>query len=363
MTTIQNKTKQDNTLTGRWRKGGMQSNYLRESTNVLNYFPGPGRQNIIPDLSTNKTLSNDKQPISSLGIYQTNGLGQVASSEYGPGTLKSTNIQVRIPVITNENSQGTVTLNEKKTNFVNYRPTDPALIQSLRHNPLSIYAVGDAKKSPIPAFFSYIRPDNYNTYKSIQHTNINKDTIQQGIDGSPQINILGLTDQNPFMGLTTVVNQEPTFSGKTYGGNDDSSAAPYAKWIYDQNWTTNDLKPVQNTQDGCKNTALSHFAQGYNIANQISDGKMIAWIGDNHTAQTNLPWGPKKITGNPITQEGGIWNRGNNPIPTIPFENENFVKNGYETNTKLSQSQNNQTYISPPQNNPYKNGLPGNLFS
>ena len=33
----------------KWRKGGMTSNRLRDSTTAINYFTGPGRMNIIPD--------------------------------------------------------------------------------------------------------------------------------------------------------------------------------------------------------------------------------------------------------------------------------------------------------------------------
>lgn len=303
----------------KWRQGGMTSNRLRDSTNIVNYFRGPGRMNIIPDANASNGANNSKPTpgyVSSIGIVQTNGLGQVASGNYGPGTLLSSNIEIRNPNITDENTIGETLFNTKRNTFVDYRSTDPTLIQNLRKNPLSIYAVGEAKNADIPAFFSYIRPDNYDTYKSLPNmVDIKPNVIQQAIEGSPQVNILGLDKQNPFMGLTNVVNDEPEFLGKTYGGDNTASARKYAKEIYNQGYTTNTLKPTFS-ENGCKNKALVHFAQGYNVAPQINDNKMVAWVNTGQHAVTNLPYGPVKVTGNPRTQQGGIWQRGHNLPPT-----------------------------------------------
>lgn len=322
----------------RWRKGGMTSNGLRASGEVINYFRGPGRQNIIPNATSKQTLSNYKDPISSIGILQNNGLGQVAASEYGPGTLKSTNSQFFNQAIPSEATFGKTLQNDKRSLFVDYRQTDPVLVQNLRNNPLSIYAVGDAKNAPIPAFESYIQPDDYATYKAIANkVDIENNTIVEGIDGSPQVNILGLNQQNPFLGLTQKVNHRPTFLGKTYGGNDTASAKPFANQIYNAGWETNDNKPIQfpNTIEtftnkpllgACKNKSLVPFAQGYNISNQIIKGKMIAEVGPQHHAVNNLPWGPSRNNPNPTKQEFGIWKRGNNQFPT---KNTNM---GYQNN-------------------------------
>jgi len=304
----------------KWRQGGMTSNRLRDSTTAINYFTGPGRMNIIPDTnaSNGADASKPMQPaVSSIGIVQTNGLGQVSSGSYGPGTLLSSNIQIRNPNITDENTIGETLFNTKRNTFVDYRSTDPALIQNLRKNPLSIYAVGEAKNADIPAFFSYIRPDNYNTYNSLPNmVDIKPNVIQQAIEGSPQVNILGLDKQNPFMGLTNTVNSEPDFFGKTYGGDDTSSARKYAKDIYNQGYTTNILREAG--PNGCKNKALTHFAQGYNVAPQIVDNRMVEWVSAENHSVSNLPYGPVKVTGNPRTQQGGIWQRGHNLSPTKP---------------------------------------------
>jgi hypothetical protein len=312
----------------KWRKGGMTSNGLRRSGEVVNYFTNPGRQNIIPNADPNKG------DISSIGILQTNGLGLMSASSYGPGTIKSTNLQIRIPNGTSENQMGFVIQNDKRSQFVDYRSTAPFLVENLKHNPLSIYSVGsDMKDKPIPAFFSYIRPNNYNTYKSEPTVDISKETIQEAIDGSPQVNILGLAHQNPFMGITAnIPNDKPEFDGKTYGGDNSGNAKPYADFIYNQTWTTNTLKPIHQEQFGeekCQNKALHHFAQGYNISNQINDNKMVEWVEKDQPVIDNLPWGPRKVTLNPRTQIGGIWNKGNEARPTRPNEI------GYQNNPRI----------------------------
>lgn len=343
----------------KWRQGGMTSNQLRDSANVVNYFRAPGRMNIIPNsnASNGGTIGSNPGYVSSIGIVQTNGLGQVASGISGPGTLLSTNIQIRNPNITDENTIGETLFNTKRNTFVDYRSTDPSLIQNLRKNPLSIYAVGEAKNADIPAFFSYIRPDNYDTYKSLPNiTEIKPNVIQQAIEGSPQVNILGLDKQNPFMGLTNVVNDEPEFLGKTYGGDDTSSARKYAKEIYDQGYTTNTLKPVHGG-NGCKNKALVHFSQGYNVAPQINKNKMVTWVDSRNHAVTNLPYGPVKVTGNPRTQQGGIWQRGRNLPPT------KSDKIGYQNNPNSQVRPYGAPARAPPGINAYQHGRISSLVS
>lgn len=311
----------------RWRKAGMTSNGLRAAGEVINHFRGPGRMNILPNATAKKTMFALDDPISSIGIVQNNGLGQVAASEYGPGTLKSTNSQFFNQMIPSEETFGKTQQNVKRSQFVDYRSTAPWLVENLRKNPLSIYAVGDAKNAPIPAFMTYIQPDDYGTYKTIPEVNITESMKEQGIDGSPQVNILGLNRQNPFMGLTSVVNDKPEFLGKTYGGNDTAAAKPYANALYNSAWKTNFEQPVQvpnsietftskHELGACKNDALSHFAQGYNIAGQIKNKNMTSWVGDGRHAVNNLPWGPMKYTNNPQTQEQGLWTKGGNPYPT-----------------------------------------------
>lgn len=347
-----------------WQKGGMSSNGLRRAGEVINYFYGAGRQNILPDPVSKADLKNDnpsfKEPVSSIGWYQVNGLGQVAAGPSGPGTLQKANVQVRTPNIPTEDQRGYMIQNEKKTQFVNYRNTDPSLVENLRINPLSIYAVGDAKNAPIPAFFSYINPNTYETYKTEPEVHISEFTKKLVEDGSPNVNILGMGHQNPLMGITTgIPNAEPEFLGKTYGGNDDSDAKGYADALYNQVWYNNYGESVNASKenfgqtDMCQNKALSHFAQGYNVAPQIVENKKIEWVEKGMHGVTNLPWGPKKATGNPRTQEGGVWLRGNNPEPTMqtPF--------GYENSKKIRVTGNFR--IKERQENPYKYGLPGNL--
>lgn len=372
-----------------WRKGGMTSNGLRQSTEVVNYFRGPARQNILPDPGTSRPLKTTrpgvglvppKCPVSSIGQVQTSGLKQIAASEYGPGTLKSTNTQWRFSMGPDTYRQGSVIQNEKRSQFVDYRHTDPALVQNLRENPLSIYAVGDAKNAPVPAFFSYIQPQNFATYKSVPKVPVSKQTVQAAINGSPNVNILGLARPNPLMGITAgVPNAVPDFApNKTYGGTNSGSAQPYANWVYNQgaqnlNEQYLEPPPTQNFEKdlfdksfdtsfhkegftdrrACKNKALQDFAQGYNVSPQINQDKSVEWVARGNHAVNNLPWGPYKFTGNPQTQQGGLWTRGGNVSPTVP----NSL--GYASNAALnanakSPRPRNFTFM-------YSQGLPGVL--
>ena len=344
-----------------WQKGGMSSNGLRRAGEVINYFYGAGRQNIIPN-PTNADILSFKEPVSSIGLLQSNGLGQVASGPSGSGTLQKGNVDVRTQNIINSDQQGYVMQNDKRTQFVDYRATDPSLVENLRRNPLSIYAVGDAKNANIPAFFTYIRPDNYDTYKTVPEVTISEWTKTLSLDGSPNVNILGLAQQNPLMGVTTgVVNDKPEFLGKTYGGSDNGDAKPYADSLYNTVWTNNYGELVEpnienfGKSDMCKNKALSEFAQGYNIAPQIVEEKKIEWVDKNMHGVTNIPWGPKNPTGDPRTQQGGLWLRGNNQEPTM---NTSF---GYENSKKILLKS--SVPKSVPKENPYKYGLPGSLIS
>lgn len=323
-----------------WRKGGMTCNGLKETTQARNYFYGPGRQNLLPDPDSN--LNNTT--VSQIGLVQTNGLGQIAASDYGPGTLLSTNFSVKHPSGLTDAQIGTVQSTPNKINFVNYRQTDPVLVNSLRNNPLSIYAQGkDVKDQPIPEFFADVNPEDYSTYIHKEEVDISPETEELYIDGSPNVSILGLAQQNPFLGLgQPVPNETPIFSGKVYGGTNSADAKPTAEKLYGSVWDPNH----------CQNKSLVNFAQGYNVAEQINEEK---YIQEGPQAANNLPWGPIRVTGNPQTQQGGIWQRGDNAWPT---KNESI---GIQNNSEV---QLNNNFVLPPKRfvNPYKNGLPGSLI-
>ena len=340
-----------------WRKGGMTFSGLKETTQAINYMYGAGRQNIIPDANpTADFRSNNpsfKPVVSSIGLFQTNGLGQIASGTSGPGTLFSTNVSAKHPVASTDVQIGVVQSTPNKVNFVDYRSTDPVLVQNLRNNPISIYAQGDdVKNKEIPPFFADINPENYSNYVHNENVDISDETKQLYVDGSPNVSILGMAEQNPFLGLGHVKpNTDPQFTGKVYGGNNSAEAEGIANNLYNQVWSGDRVENF-GTQEGhrCKNKALVPFAQGYNISEQINERKLSV---QGPNAQSNLPWGPIKVTGNPQTQQGGIWQKGDNRWPT---------------KSSTLGIQNTNTYVQkplPPKKfvNPYKNGLPGTLIS
>jgi len=178
------------------KKGGMQWNGLRGATEVMNYFPGAARQNIIPN------SVSEYNNISSIGKVQRNGL---RGDTRGSGTLESTNIQIgggtgiQVGSVT-ESQQGKIMMNEKRTQYMDYRQTDPYCVEQLRNNPLSVYAVGNVKNNNIPQFFVDTKPSDFGTRVSDENLYINEQTINKTINGSPQSNILGLSEYNPFMG-------------------------------------------------------------------------------------------------------------------------------------------------------------------
>lgn len=313
-----------------WRKGGMTCSGLKETTQAIDYFYGPGRSNIIPNAYG--------EGISSIGYVQTNGLKQIASGDTGPGTLLSTNMSVRNPMGINDSQIGVLQSSGNRTNFVDYRSTDPSLVQNLRINPLSIYAVGEkTKDAEIPAFFADVSPDDYANYKRGVDVDISKDIKELYIDGSPNVSILGLQQQNPFMGLgPPKPNQTPHFSGKVYGGQ-TGNVEHIANAIYN------------SVGDSCQNKALAQFSQGYNVAPQIVENKMIV---EGPQANNNIPWGPLVVTGNPITQQGGVWQNSHNTVEV--------AHGGIGI-----QNLNNSVYQAPTKGfvNPYRQGLPGTLIA
>lgn len=347
-----------------WWKGGMTHNGLKEASQVRNYLPNPGRSNLIPDPT--QSLGTTTGVVSSIGAVQTNGLGQVAASRYGPGTLLSTQVGVTNPAGLSYNQIGVVEPPPNKMTFVDYRSTNPVLVDNLRKNPLSIYAQTQAvKESQVPPFFAYIQPSDYADYKNEMEKDISKETKELYIDNSPNVSILGLATQNPFLGLGRAVpNEKPQFLGKVYGGPSDSSAESIARNIYNQGWTQNVPNPdpalnfegvetFQQNPQRCQNKALVNFSQGYNVAPQIVDNAMVV---EGPHANNNLPWGPRVVTGNPQTQQGGVWQRGQNPPPT------KWDKVGIRANKNAMAPQGHAT-IHNNFVNPYKNGLPGTLIA
>jgi hypothetical protein len=226
--------------------------------------------------------------------------------------------------------------NEKRTQYVDYRHVDPVQVQALRQNPLSIYATPKARERPIPAFYTYTTPENYDTYTSKPSVDISRATMIDTIDGSPQGNVLGLAEQNPLMGITVgIPNETPQFTGKSYG--DSKMGREYLMSVLNDNWQTDSFQfTSKDDPNKCQNKALHYFAPGYNIAPQVQQGKMIQEVGKYPAGQvpqstTNLPWGPQKRTGNPWTQQGGVWQKSHGyPDPFRPY-NATSIERSFKT--------------------------------
>ena len=282
---------QHNYDTNQWSKGGMESNGLRSSTDVIDYFFVPGRSNILANPPTaDDRIDIPKNTVTSIGIVHTNGLGQVASSQYGNGTLLSSNVQTVNPMGLNTSLIGNTLFNEEKMQYPDYRSTASFLIENLKTNPLSIYCTD--RTADVPALFADTKPSDFATYVNKGAAMPERESFTQQIDGSPNVSILNLGKKNGFMGLERAEpNAEPKFPGRVYGGT--GSASKISADLY-----------AQGAINKCQNPALSDFSQGYNMAPQH---KTITSVGKGHHVPTNLPYGPGRATGNPWTQQGGIW--------------------------------------------------------
>lgn len=371
---------------------GQTNRGLRDSTTVFNYIFPAGRQNLIPDAPNVLIPAGTNSTVSSIGFVQTNGLRDVISgSRYGPGSLLSTNVEAQNKVGISSNQFGQFKTNGNRSTLIDYRNTDPDLVVGLKQNPLSIYVRPQYKNDPVPAFFSFIKPDDFSSYRPVYESLSDEKNLKpiatiknnydknqtaiannfdyvmktQIIDGSPNLNILGYAKSNPFLGISNAyVFNEPSFSGKTYGGDDSGIALPYAEQIYsqgNQDMFPNDSKvlyppPIKkfehfgssNKFNVCKNKALVSNSPGFNAYQD----NFIAW-GESHIPD-NLPWGPGIPNSNPLKQQGGIWPE---EFPTSkPF------KHGYIglSNQKLTHDVKPIPRVYP---NPYKDGLPGTLIA
>jgi hypothetical protein len=363
----------NNGVSGQWQKGGMTSNGLRGASEVRNHFPTPGRSNILPDpcqpldtISTNpsRLANGESAPICSIGTVQTRGTKQIAgNSTYGPGSLMSTNIQIGAgqEVIPNDINQGYVRMNDKRSQFVDYRSTAPFLVNNLRTNPLSIYATNQHVNDPLPEFFNMVTPDNFSDYVHEPEVGIMPIEKQLYVNGSPQSTILGLEEENPFLGMGRAIpNTKPTFSGKSYSAKKANTS------IYNIAWTDEYEKSVPGTytngidlisegfangQTRCKNKALDFASKGYFIENQINNNNFIQWGPDSQS----LPYGPKKA-GNVLTQVGGLWSGKRSPGTHYVVNRNDYPReltdNSHGT-YKLGNRQIQDNYI---------HGLPGSLI-
>ena len=338
---------------GQWQKGGVTNKGIRSAAIAWNWFPTPGRSNLIADpkqpLDTTTNNPSQDAPVSSIGTYQTRGTKQVASGNYGPGTLLSANINVRSEAIPSDMQQGYVRQNANRSQFVDYRSTAPFLVDNLRTNPLSIYATRDHVNDPLPEFFNFVKPDNFADYKT-EDQPVKDIEKQLYVDGSPQTTILGLYENNPLMGIRTgVPNSNPTFSGKAYSGKHANTS------IYEINWQNDFGDYIESfgnrTGQKCQNKALDFASQGYNISGQINEDNFITYGPRN-----NLPWGPRVVTNNVITQNGGIW------AGTVPDNSYNIV-NRKDYPMKLTDHSQGTFTLDQRLQNKYKHGLPGSLVA
>jgi hypothetical protein len=213
------------------KKSGGYDNYsIRSATLVENYFPGPGRSNLIMD------------PDRALGKYDSGTYGSDEMIMDGPGSLYRS-----MPDAT-KYSYERIFEAPRGNPFRNFAVDDRQVaayqVEQLNNNPLSQYTLNP--DGSIPGFLADVQPDNFSNmttkredqYKSFfeggdsiyaqqlggtqavykqytgQPVNANADVVYN-------LSMNSKENSNPMiaLGSSSNVRTKPTFSGKAYSGN------------------------------------------------------------------------------------------------------------------------------------------------
>lgn len=223
------------------KKGGGYTNYsLRSVTNVVNYFPGPSRYNLLLD------------PDLAMGIYSAGTFGN-DEQLHGPGTLEQAvpneaKFQTdRVFAIPDGNPYRNIGVDDRQIAFYQ--------VEQLQNNPLSQYTTNP--DGAIPGFECLSEPDNFSTmvneredgYKNFFETYLVDPATMEVVDWSsgknetvipvyPQytgnavnpngsivynLSIDSHENVNPMiaLGASTVPQTEANFGGLCYSGSYD----------------------------------------------------------------------------------------------------------------------------------------------
>ena len=170
---------------------GMQSNGVRQATNVVNHFSGAFSSNRLPDPYT-----KDGRKVSSVGQQFNNGLKQAGNYD----ALERSNVQAGGGVQFKNhdaNQIGTVFTSPNKLGANLNQRIDYTLFDSLKSNPLSAYRNSNANQ--VPQFFCQTKPEDFSPEREDTNNQYLSSSRELGKQGNSQVTILGLNNGNPLL--------------------------------------------------------------------------------------------------------------------------------------------------------------------
>ena len=170
---------------------GMQSNGIRQATNVINHFSGAYSSNRLPDPYT-----KDGRKVSSVGKQFNKGLKQAGNYD----ALERSNVQAGggIQFKNHDANQiGTVFTSPNKLGANLNQRIDYTLFDSLKSNPLSAYR--NSNESQVPQFFCQTKPEDFSPEREDMNNQYLVKSQELGKQGNSQVSILGLNRGNPLL--------------------------------------------------------------------------------------------------------------------------------------------------------------------
>lgn len=174
------------------RTGGYDNYSIRGSTLIMDYFPGPGRSNLLLD------------PDSAIGKFDPGTFGGDDAIMNGPGTLlqalpDASRFQYdRIFAVPTGNPYREFGVDDRQ--IASYQ------VEQLRNNPLSQYTINP--NAPIPKFECMAEPDNFSAM-----VNKREESFKNYFEGDPV--------KNWLEGLSGGINVYPLYSSSTVNSNSE----------------------------------------------------------------------------------------------------------------------------------------------
>ena len=168
---------------------GMQSNGIRQSTNVVNHFSGAYSSNRLPDPYT-----KNGRKVSSVGRQFNKGLKEASNYD----ALERSNIQAGGGVqFKNHDAKqiGTVFTSPNKLGANINQRFDYTLFDAVKSNPLSAYR--SSNNTEVPKFFCQTKPEDFSPQREDDNSYLTNSQLL-GKQGNAQVTILGLNKSNPF---------------------------------------------------------------------------------------------------------------------------------------------------------------------
>ena len=170
---------------------GMQSNGVRQATNVVNHFSGAFSSNRLPDPYT-----KDGRKVSSVGQQFNNGLKQAGNYD----ALERSNVQAGGGVQFKNhdaNQIGTVFTSPNKLGANLNQRIDYTLFDSLKV--ILFLHIENSNANQVPQFFCQTKPEDFSPEREDTNNQYLSSSRELGKQGNSQVTILGLNNGNPLL--------------------------------------------------------------------------------------------------------------------------------------------------------------------